>query len=197
PQPIKVSCCFFPAEDGIRDRNVTGVQTCALPISGRGLRIQMRAGEHIGCAGHELEESELVADGIAFDAETVLGQQLGEPLPLLTVRLARRLPVDAVRALDRAETRVHGPISEEAGFAISTGQEVGHETSFRGMCRGRKFRSGGDGGVSLVRGRSQDVSSAAGGMVAGSMSTWMSAGPSAARARSSAGAKSSVVSPRS
>src|SRR5699024_11881639 len=31
-------CCsltffFFQAEDGIRDRNVTGVQTCALPIS--------------------------------------------------------------------------------------------------------------------------------------------------------------------
>src|SRR5207249_8004131 len=32
-------CClfffFFQAEDGIRDRNVTGVQTCALPISSR------------------------------------------------------------------------------------------------------------------------------------------------------------------
>src|SRR5437868_13284048 len=35
-----MSCCtilrlyffFFQAEDGIRDRNVTGVQTCALPI---------------------------------------------------------------------------------------------------------------------------------------------------------------------
>src|SRR6266704_4731231 len=27
-------CCFFQAEDGIRYRNVTGVQTCALPISG-------------------------------------------------------------------------------------------------------------------------------------------------------------------
>src|SRR5438067_6393375 len=26
---------FFQAEDGIRDRNVTGVQTCALPICGR------------------------------------------------------------------------------------------------------------------------------------------------------------------
>src|SRR5207248_4912045 len=25
---------FFQAEDGIRDRTVTGVQTCALPISG-------------------------------------------------------------------------------------------------------------------------------------------------------------------
>src|SRR5438067_7721276 len=28
----KTSFFFFQAEDGIRDRNVTGVQTCALPI---------------------------------------------------------------------------------------------------------------------------------------------------------------------
>src|SRR5262249_57806059 len=28
---------FFQAEDGIRDWSVTGVQTCALPISSRGL----------------------------------------------------------------------------------------------------------------------------------------------------------------
>src|SRR5205823_6771163 len=27
-------CFFFQAEDGIRDKLVTGVQTCALPISG-------------------------------------------------------------------------------------------------------------------------------------------------------------------
>src|SRR5205807_3123516 len=27
-------CFFFQAEDGIRDYKVTGVQTCALPISG-------------------------------------------------------------------------------------------------------------------------------------------------------------------
>src|SRR5699024_12047821 len=35
-RPIRVRRCprifCFPAEDGIRDRNVTGVQTCALPI---------------------------------------------------------------------------------------------------------------------------------------------------------------------
>src|SRR5699024_11535826 len=30
-----IICFFFQAEDGIRDRNVTGVQTCALPISYR------------------------------------------------------------------------------------------------------------------------------------------------------------------
>src|SRR5205823_10505964 len=29
------SCLFFQAEDGIRDKLVTGVQTCALPISPR------------------------------------------------------------------------------------------------------------------------------------------------------------------
>src|SRR5207249_8149561 len=28
---------FFQAEDGIRDRNVTGVQTCALPIFNHGI----------------------------------------------------------------------------------------------------------------------------------------------------------------
>src|SRR5699024_11756837 len=35
---------FFQAEDGIRDRNVTGVQTCALPISFDHLALQ-RIGE--------------------------------------------------------------------------------------------------------------------------------------------------------
>src|SRR2546430_15298258 len=30
---IRVICFFFQAEDGIRDLTVTGVQTCALPIS--------------------------------------------------------------------------------------------------------------------------------------------------------------------
>src|SRR5699024_11990174 len=29
---LTTSCFVFQAEDGIRDRNVTGVQTCALPI---------------------------------------------------------------------------------------------------------------------------------------------------------------------
>src|SRR5207249_9745090 len=39
---------FFQAEDGIRDRNVTGVQTCALPISAgdrRARRVRLPAGE--------------------------------------------------------------------------------------------------------------------------------------------------------
>src|SRR5207249_5747770 len=42
---------FFQAEDGIRDRNVTGVQTCALPIY---LRIGARA-ESLSELGAELQ----------------------------------------------------------------------------------------------------------------------------------------------
>src|SRR5439155_8500723 len=40
---LKKSCFFFQAEDGIRDGHVTGVQTCALPISGVGARREVAA----------------------------------------------------------------------------------------------------------------------------------------------------------
>src|SRR5207248_6658155 len=44
---------FFQAEDGIRDRTVTGVQTCALPISCRlSARID-RHGVHLGAELHD------------------------------------------------------------------------------------------------------------------------------------------------
>src|SRR5207249_9348861 len=36
-----ICCFFFQAEDGIRDRNVTGVQTCALPILSPELRVPL------------------------------------------------------------------------------------------------------------------------------------------------------------
>src|SRR5687767_15516101 len=36
--PSVSHCFFFQAEDGIRDKLVTGVQTCALPISPRSRR---------------------------------------------------------------------------------------------------------------------------------------------------------------
>src|SRR5260370_9984140 len=53
---------FFQAEDGIRDSSVTGVQTCALPISTgsfrRATRIASLAGQAVGWL--------LVAGGVAF-----------------------------------------------------------------------------------------------------------------------------------
>src|SRR6266540_337004 len=38
-------CFFFQAEDGIRDRDVTGVQTCALPICDQRGRAQKTRGQ--------------------------------------------------------------------------------------------------------------------------------------------------------
>src|SRR5699024_11822976 len=52
-------CFFFQAEDGIRDRNVTGVQTCALPISG-----DARARDHTWLC---LSDTELVALWVQHD----------------------------------------------------------------------------------------------------------------------------------
>src|SRR3989442_11086825 len=47
--------CFFQAEDGIRDADVTGVQTCALPILAQGIewtvvngQVLLEEGEHTG-----------------------------------------------------------------------------------------------------------------------------------------------------
>src|SRR5699024_11387995 len=45
------SVFFFQAEDGIRDRNVTGVQTCALPICDS-------PGPSKGCASASEEDHE-------------------------------------------------------------------------------------------------------------------------------------------
>src|SRR5207249_6784301 len=45
---------FFQAEDGIRDRNVTGVQTCALPILRARLRLRADGGRVLYQRPHRL-----------------------------------------------------------------------------------------------------------------------------------------------
>src|SRR2546430_12130650 len=44
--PLIVLFFFFQAEDGIRDLTVTGVQTCALPISARAARLRAAGQAH-------------------------------------------------------------------------------------------------------------------------------------------------------
>src|SRR2546427_7879737 len=55
---------FFQAEDGIRDLTVTGVQTCALPISYRMLSVGMTEAEVLGRAG--LPQTTLIGSAYAF-----------------------------------------------------------------------------------------------------------------------------------
>src|SRR5699024_11841391 len=47
---------FFQAEDGIRDRNVTGVQTCALPIS-RSLAVRKMTGSPLSLSFSSRQKS--------------------------------------------------------------------------------------------------------------------------------------------
>src|SRR2546430_3544424 len=73
---------FFQAEDGIRDLTVTGVQTCALPIS----------------VGHE---DALVSDRVAVRRNGIVGRSDGR-----VVRIRRAKVVKVERCADaRSEER--------------------------------------------------------------------------------------------
>src|SRR5699024_11862367 len=64
-----VFCFFFQAEDGIRDRNVTGVQTCALPISSL-VRTVARAPQHNPFSIFFLPQEALLRGATAQDFST-------------------------------------------------------------------------------------------------------------------------------
>src|SRR2546426_6794422 len=69
-----LSFFFFQAEDGIRDYKVTGVQTCALPISGKAEKIILEIVQVPG-DGLAVETGVGIADGVVevaagFDLKT-------------------------------------------------------------------------------------------------------------------------------
>src|SRR5437870_12333846 len=64
---------FVQAEDGIRDGHVTGVQTCALPISG-----ELRRGEVIRAQRHSRARAQVVGGaGPDPDGAQRLGVEFG------------------------------------------------------------------------------------------------------------------------
>src|SRR5207249_7517504 len=77
---------FFQAEDGIRDRNVTGVQTCALPIS------FLRDIDHLPCGCSERPAKQLFGD---------VGGQPG------TAERESWLEGNALQQIDRKSTRLN------------------------------------------------------------------------------------------
>src|SRR2546429_6062160 len=69
---------FFQAEDGIRDVAVTGVQTCALPISAQQ-----------GCQGRGPDQARC-ADGMGDSSGIGAGLGAGEPAAALPERRRKR-----------------------------------------------------------------------------------------------------------
>src|SRR5437764_8224355 len=93
---------FFQAEDGIRDTSVTGVQTCALPISGeRNCRIHAKTKTGEIVTAHKIVTLAEIEKGMS-DAE------LEEKFRRCVARTFDTRRADAVLAaagaLDRAET---------------------------------------------------------------------------------------------
>src|SRR5690606_40754689 len=71
-------CCFFQAEDGIRDFHVTGVQTCALPISASGPS---------GVAGARFLPPMMERSALEFHSPVrILAPAASNPAPLARVR---------------------------------------------------------------------------------------------------------------
>src|SRR5205823_8437634 len=105
---------FFQAEDGIRDKLVTGVQTCALPISIPKLPPPPRTAQNrSGCSSSAARMSEPLASRIRTDrrlSDVRPQRRLSQPKPPPSVRPAK---------IGRASCRERG---EEAG-AAGAGQE--------------------------------------------------------------------------
>src|SRR5689334_24338535 len=109
---------FFQAEDGIRDGTVTGVQTCALPISG-GRVVAVAVGRGVGPVGQPGELPERVLgpggrvpdddlavaarrlDGVGRDRDARDGRREA-------VALARRIAAVVAREVARHPDRLEG-----------------------------------------------------------------------------------------
>src|SRR6266704_4196488 len=101
-----ILCFFFQAEDGIRDRNVTGVQTCALPILGWpaantnflfGVRDKLLPPRERGFPKPRMGKQ-----------NSSLTSQRTTPRPLLTRRFPFNLP-EQKKAESRQKSKLHRP----------------------------------------------------------------------------------------
>src|SRR5262249_46536481 len=74
------SVFFFQAEDGIRDWSVTGVQTCALPISSRSTAAWARSLSFQTCAAvNTTNKPKIMANGDSIPVEIALNARARSP----------------------------------------------------------------------------------------------------------------------
>src|SRR5207253_4566022 len=102
-------------EDGIRDGHVTGVQTCALPISGRRAE---RRGRGVGSGGAMTVLSSL--RGRIFLTSALLAVlSIGVALSVVNVRVTREAESQLQREVLRSEERRVGEGGGAGGGALA------------------------------------------------------------------------------
>src|SRR5438876_2146781 len=113
---------FFQAEDGIRDGRVTGVQTCALPISLTKLDVLDQCETVRVCVGYRYRGEVLTEfpedENVVAEAEPVYEEVEGWRAPTGGAKNEADLPAKARRYLERLEELIGVPFC-----LISTGAQ--------------------------------------------------------------------------
>src|SRR5205823_8559855 len=101
---------FFQAEDGIRDKLVTGVQTCALPISlPLPSQAHIQLGPHYDIEGH-IARSSSSGSSATFNARVVLWR-VEEVLPEVLYPISSGFPEHVVALVNQLVERMERIIS--------------------------------------------------------------------------------------
>src|SRR3989441_2359751 len=120
---------FFQAEDGIRDKLVTGVQTCALPIyrAERGRERVARASQTLRAMGEEVRTTAATVAGLSGMSERigVFAQTIAR-IARQTHLLALNAAIEAARAEEHGEgfAVVADEVRSLAGEAGKSAREV-------------------------------------------------------------------------
>src|SRR6266513_3705647 len=107
---------FFQAEDGIRDRNVTGVQTCALPICRGGAQ---RALRHRGGTGGGRRGAG--AARAAFAPERLFPSRAGEDEGVVSKKLLMSQRQGESNMFEIVDSPATGPIIKVIGVGGAGG----------------------------------------------------------------------------
>ena len=117
---------FFQAEEGIRDRLVTGVRTCALPISGASLKL-------------DLSGVEPLANGYHYEGWAIIGSRSNGPTATneesAIMQLNKNLALAAAVAVSVVLAAACGS-SESAATTVPTATQAPPEIG-RASCRER------------------------------------------------------------
>src|SRR5690554_1224027 len=119
---VYINFFFFQAEDGIRDADVTGVQTCALPIFGQACAQRVST-----CNDHTVVNTQL-QERVANCVD--LGQEVGVRNSYFTVLVTALLLVrNLVFDLDTASTSFDHLLGQQIGglFVTETSVDVGND----------------------------------------------------------------------
>src|SRR5699024_2640656 len=128
---------FFQAEDGIRDRNVTGVQTCALPIS----EISLKNDKFSGTLMFSVDFS-LLPTLLATKPEIRLKNPVGWPIKKESSSVTAQIYFRMIQGINdqyRAEKIAPRPMSDIPDRPASTPAATNIKGNHHNICPVKKI----------------------------------------------------------